>query len=99
MEKKAKRWIVVAVFFAAWFLAADAYWMSKDRTVSNCVLHNAAELFKNGRTSLLIEGKEVYWEECSWVMGAGNYWNSPKGMAYWEMIFLSPVIYRYRFDL
>lgn len=99
MDKKAKRWIFVSVFFAAWFLAADAYWMAKDRDVSGCVLEKSTELLKNGRASSLIEGKEVYWDECSWVMGAGNYWHSPKGMAYWEMIFLSPVIYRYRFDL
>lgn len=98
MKKHAKRLIVVAIILGVWFLTADAYWMSKQRSYEKCTLDNAAELLKYGRTADLIGGKEIYWEECSWVMGAGNYWNSTRGMAYWEILYLMPVLGRYRFD-
>ncbi len=98
MEKKARRWIFLPIITGIWFLIADAYWMSKERVVTKCVLDNATELYKHGITPDIYDAKAIFWAECSWVAGGGNYWNSPSGMAYWELILLTPVIHRYRFD-
>lgn len=97
-EAKRKKIITVAIGIGIWVLVADAYWMSKVRSVNQCVLHSTTELMKNGRIDQVIMGKEIYWEECSLVEGADNYWDSFRGMAYWEVMMTLPVAYRYRFN-
>ncbi len=99
MVKKEKRWIALGIILVIWFLAADAYWVSKDRDFHNCILENSTHLLKNDRISSLTDGNTIYWQECSWLIGAGNYWDTPSGMSYLEVIFLIPVMYRYRFHL
>ena len=99
MNKNLKRMIVSTLLLGSWFLIADAYWVAKDREESKCQFENATELLKHGRITEIFEGKTIFFQQCSWVMGAGNYWDSPRGMAYWEIILLVPVIYRFRFDL
>lgn len=95
--------------FAIWFLAADAYWMSKEREVEKCRLASAIELVKHtlpkgsfdeltANDMTLINAKYAVAKQCSWVIGAGNYWESPRGMAYWELLLLLPVINRFLFE-
>jgi hypothetical protein len=103
MSVKSKRFTITAILIFVWFLIADAYWTAKEREVGKCSLSNATELVKNGisvgTSDALTDAVALYDTRCSWVIGAGNYWNSPRGMAYWEMLLMGPVIYRFRFDL
>lgn len=108
----ATKWMRLGVFgfcFAIWFLAADAYWMSKEREVAKCKLVSAIELVKHtlpmgafdeptDNEMTLIYAKGAVAKQCSWVIGAGNSWESPRGMAYWELLLLVPVINRFRFE-
>lgn len=112
MTTKWMRLGIFGFCFAIWFLTADAYWMSKEREVAKCRLASAIELVKhtlpNGSFNELDESKAnetmlinawlAVANPCSWVMGAGNYWESSRGMAYWELLMLVPVINRFRFE-
>jgi hypothetical protein len=100
---------VFGLFFIVWFLAADAYWMSKERDVAKCKLTSTIELVKHtlpdhyfdkpmDNEMTLINAMYAVAKKCSWVIGAGNYWDSPQGMAYWELLLLTPVITRFRFE-
>lgn len=99
MSVKSKRLAFATICLVVWFVIADAYWMAKDRVVSKCRLENGTELLKNGRVEKISDANWIFYEECSWAEGAGNYWESPRGMAYWEILLMGPVIYRFRFDL
>lgn len=102
----------IVVFVAAvglWFLAADAYWRSKERTVENCTLSNAVELLKGISKELPLSDSEssrstiyltqrIVREACWLTEGGGNWWDSVRGMAYWEVVLLAPIAYRFRFE-
>jgi hypothetical protein len=98
MNKNLKKLIISIIILGAWFFTADAYWISKERAVQKCEFENSIELLKHGRIEEITDAKFILYENCSWVMGAGNYWNTPRGMAYWEIILLLPVIHKLNFD-
>lgn len=107
MILKSKRLVNVAFCLVVWFVIADAYLMAKEREVGKCSITNATELIKSGvrvgifdeTPDALTDAKALYDVRCSWVEGAGYYWESPSGMAYWEILLMGPVFYRFRFDL
>lgn len=104
MAKTKKNIGVLLIALAAWFMIADAYWMSKERVVAKCSLDKASELVKQNLIGSniydgLIDATALYDTQCSYAMGAGNYWRTPKGMAYWEIVLLLPVINRFGFSM
>jgi len=68
------------------------------RDIRSCSHGKATELITH--KVIALDDGELYMtramlkDECGWVMGAGNYWNSASGMAYWEIFILIPVIHR-----
>ncbi len=98
MNKNYKRLMLLTVMLGSWFLTADAYWVFKEREEQRCYFENSIELLKHGRITELTDARFLK-QHCSLVMGAGNYWNSPRGMANWEIILLLPVIHKLNFDL
>jgi hypothetical protein len=108
MNIKWKKLFVLIFLFFLWFLAADAYWKSKERDVQRCRLSNAVELVKHSIPdryfesitdgNILFNGRSMVHEHCSWEIGGGWDWDSMLGLSYWEIILTAPIIYRYRFE-
>jgi hypothetical protein len=99
MAGRRNKLMLIGLLLAVWFVIADAYWMSKERDINKCKLDKASE-FVQHKTSdniyaELIDKLAAYEFECSMAEGAGYYWNSYKGLAYWEAILTLPVVYRY----
>jgi hypothetical protein len=112
MKNTGKQWLVFAASLCLWFLAADAYWTSKKRAVEDCTLNDATELVKHSITAhtfgsttdigrivnSFVDASVAVEDFCKGAVGAGNAWDSVRGMAYWEVMFLAPVGYRFRFE-
>jgi hypothetical protein len=112
MKKTRKHWLVFAASLCLWFLAADAYWTSKKRAVEDCTLDNATELVKHSITAhtfgslttseriadSLVYARLAVEDYCKSALGGGHWWDSVRGLAYWEVIFFAPVAYRFRFE-
>ena len=110
VTSRKKKIITIAMMLALWFLVADAYWMSKERSVEKCVIDKSTELvsrnlyndyFRTMRDSSDFQytyARFLVEERCSWAEGGGYGWNNYSGLAYWEIFVTLPVIYRYRFD-
>jgi hypothetical protein len=114
MATARKRLVLFVVAVGFWFLAADAYLISKERAYENCTLTHATELVKTGREVLsfsnrkdarednelvLYRATQIVSKRCKTIEGGvGHWWDSVRGMAYWEIILLAPVAYRFHFD-
>ncbi len=96
MNKNLKRLMLLTVMLGSWFLTADAYWVAKEREERKCEFEKKTELLKYGKITQIYQDEIPIRRYCSLAMGAGYYWNSTDGMAYWEIIFLAPVMYRFR---
>ena len=99
MAGRRNKLMLIGLLLAVWFVIADAYWMSKERDINKCKLDKASEFMQhktsNSMYAELTDILAVYENQCSWAEGAGYYWNSYKGLAYWEAILTLPVVYRY----
>ena len=108
MTDKSKRIMIIGLLLVVWFVIADAYWMSKKRSVARCTIEASTDLIKHTTDKWYFrhegwdDGGGEYFnaarmvrDHCSWTEGAGNDWDSFRGLAYWEAILTLPVVYRY----
>jgi hypothetical protein len=109
MKVRGKFILTTVALLFLWFLAADAYWTNKERKVQQCALDNATALVKHAVQRMpdrvfdpsKIEDLYLYPRlishiQCSEAMGTNRHWDSVRGMAFWEVIVLAPVVYRFR---
>ena len=110
MADRRKKVMIFGLLLAVWYVIADAYWVSKERDVNNCILQKSTLLISNTlHQEYFLDIREsmssaYFWanamvdDECSSAEGLGSDWTSFSGLAYWEAIILVPVIHRVSFN-
>ncbi len=88
---------------SVWVIVADGYWHHRQRLEHEC-RSGLGETLVNGAAGRL--SAEVLYDDlialsrvvCRFKIGAGHLIRDPRGLAYWEVILMTPVLLRFNWD-